>query len=259
MTDLHMHTVFCDGNNTPEEMVRSAMEKGFSCVGISGHSYTWYDESYCMSQKGTEEYRQELARLKTAYAGKIRVLCGVEQDLFAGRAEGFDYAIGSVHYFRFGEDYVPVDHTPDCLREAADKYCGGDFYTLCEAYFDTVSHVIEETGADIIGHFDLICKYNEKLHLFDESHPRYIAAWQRAARKLLETGKPFEVNLGAVIRGLRSEPYPSKPILDWLIANGASFVVNSDSHASEAVGYSHEEWETYILSHGGKIAPIGNR
>ena len=26
-SDLHMHTVFCDGKNTPEEMVLSAIDK----------------------------------------------------------------------------------------------------------------------------------------------------------------------------------------------------------------------------------------
>ena len=33
-----MHTCYCDGKNTPEEMVQSAIEKGLSTVGISGHS-----------------------------------------------------------------------------------------------------------------------------------------------------------------------------------------------------------------------------
>ena len=29
--ELHSHTTFCDGNNTPEEMVKAAIEKGFLC------------------------------------------------------------------------------------------------------------------------------------------------------------------------------------------------------------------------------------
>ena len=38
MFDLHMHTVFSDGRDTPEEMVREAIRKGLETVGISDHS-----------------------------------------------------------------------------------------------------------------------------------------------------------------------------------------------------------------------------
>ena len=33
--DLHMHTTFCDGKNTPEEIVLYAIDKGFSAIGFS--------------------------------------------------------------------------------------------------------------------------------------------------------------------------------------------------------------------------------
>ena len=36
--NLHTHTLFCDGRDTPEDMVLSAIEKGFSVLGFSGHS-----------------------------------------------------------------------------------------------------------------------------------------------------------------------------------------------------------------------------
>ena len=39
--DLHMHTVYCDGHDTPEDMVLSAIDKGLDTVGISAHSYTF--------------------------------------------------------------------------------------------------------------------------------------------------------------------------------------------------------------------------
>ena len=34
MRDLHMHTVFSDGKNTPEEMVQEAIRLGLDTVGI---------------------------------------------------------------------------------------------------------------------------------------------------------------------------------------------------------------------------------
>ena len=51
--DLHMHTTYCDGLSSAEEMIQSAINKGLAVVGISGHSFTPHDPSYCMSREGT--------------------------------------------------------------------------------------------------------------------------------------------------------------------------------------------------------------
>ena len=48
LSNLHTHSTFCDGVNTPEEIVKSAVERGFSSVGFSGHGYTDFDLCYCM-------------------------------------------------------------------------------------------------------------------------------------------------------------------------------------------------------------------
>ena len=177
--DLHMHTAYCDGANTPEEMVLSAIDKGLSTVGVVCHSYTACDASYCIRQEAIPRFIAEMRYLRAAYYDRIHVLCGVEQDYCSDYpTDDFDYVIGSVHYLKRGEDYTPVDESPAILLDAAEKYFGGDIYALCEAYFNTVADVANRTGCDIIGHFDLITKFNEGGRLFDESHPRYVKAYQ---------------------------------------------------------------------------------
>ena len=42
--NLHTHTTFCDGKDTPEELVEAAIAKGFDSIGFSGHSYMYYSE-----------------------------------------------------------------------------------------------------------------------------------------------------------------------------------------------------------------------
>ncbi|MBQ0005173.1 MAG: hypothetical protein KBS68_04840, partial [Clostridiales bacterium] len=96
------------------------------------------------------------------------------------------------------------------------------------------------------GHFDLISKVNEKDHLFDEHHPRYVAAWQKAADKLLESGRPFEINTGAISRGYRTQPYPSLEMIEYLKERGASFVLASDSHNTETLCYDFDKYEKYL-------------
>ena len=238
--DLHVHTTFSDGKNTPEEMVLAAIEAGLAVIGFSDHSHTAFDESWCMSVDSTAAYRAEIARLKAKYAGEICVLCGVEQDYYSELPpDGFDYVIGSVHYIKADGDYIPVDESAQIMHDAAQRFFGGDIYALIEKYYRTVADVVHKTGADIIGHFDLICKFNEQTPFFDEHHPRYVNAWQSAADALLQTEKPFEINSGAVLRGYKTVPYPSAEIQEFLCSRGAAFVDSSDSHNTAALLTAH--------------------
>ena len=68
--------------------------------------------------------------------------------------------------------------------------------------------------------------------------------------KLLDTEKPplFEINFGAVIRGYRTEPYPSKPILEYLKARGAKFILSGDSHTVDNVMKAAEIMKAYSSS-----------
>ena len=258
--DWHLHTRYCDGQASPGEMAAAALAAGLDALGFSGHSYTFFDETWCMSPAGTEAYRQEVKALREQYAGKLDIFCGVEQDFYSAEpTAGYDYVIGSVHYVKAGERWLPVDESPALLRAGAEEGFGGDIYAFAEAYFETVGRVSEIPGCSVVGHFDLIAKFNERELLFDEGHPRYVAAWQAAAEKLLRSGLPFEVNTGAVARGYRTFPYPAPPILRWLGDRGAWLLLNSDSHAPGTLCYGFEEWRRAAEALGCRFldAPIG--
>ena len=242
--DFHAHTNYCDGSNTPAEMVRAAAEQGLKVFGLSGHGYTPYDESYCMLPEEEAAYERDVRALAEEYAGKLEVLCGVEQDCLAGKpARDWDYVIGSVHYIDCGEEggIIPIDESRKLWLEIVDRYFGGDVYAMIEKYYETESIVCRNTDADVIGHFDLITKYNRggeggcKGELFDEGDPRYIAAWQKAADQLLEADVPFEINTGGMSRGYRTDAYPAKPIRDYIAARGGKFILSSDSHNTETL------------------------
>ena len=235
--DLHTHTTYSDGKNTPEEMILAAAYEGLDTIGISDHSYTSIDESYCIKKDKIAEYAAEISALKEKYRGKIEVLCGIEQDYFSDEpTDMFDYAIGSVHYIKAGGEYIPVDESAEILKKAADKHFGGDMYALVEEYYRLEADVIRKTNADIIGHFDLITKFQERTPLFDENNPRYISAWKKACDELLKTKKPFEINTGAISRGYRTTPYPSEEIRQYILENNGTLILSSDSHATDSVG-----------------------
>ena len=245
--DLHMHTVFCDGKSTAEEMVLSAIEKGLDTVGIATHSYTDMDTLYCIKKDDIPRFQAEVNALKIKYADKIRVLCGVEQDYFSNCSiDGFDYAIGSVHYFLVDGKFYHVDHSEKFFLENVKNVFNGDFYSAVENYFSTFANVIEKTGADIIGHFDLINKFNEGDRLFSTKHPRYVNAYKKALKKLLKTGKPFEVNTGAISRGYRTEPYPSSDALNIIKQNGGTLILSSDAHNKDNLAYQFDIWQKLL-------------
>ncbi|MBE6714158.1 MAG: histidinol-phosphatase HisJ family protein [Ruminococcaceae bacterium] len=247
--DLHIHSTFSDGRSTPEEIVLFAIEKGLCVIGFSDHSETAFDPGYCMKREDYGAYRREISSLKEKYKDSIRILCGIEQDLYSDPVdadEGFDYIIGSVHYVRKGEHFLPVDKSASDLKNSVLEYYSGDYLAFAEDYYKAVAEIPKKTNADIIGHFDLVTKFNEREPLIDESSERYIKAWRAAADKLLESGIPFEVNTGVIVRGYKSHPYPARQILTYLLSRGASFVLSGDSHRAANVAFEFPRWEEYI-------------
>ena len=256
LADFHAHTNYCDGANTVGEMIRSAADKGLKAFGLSGHGYTPYDESYCMLPEDEAAYAREIRALAAEYAECVEILCGVEQDCLAGKpTRNWDYVIGSVHYIDCspeGGGIVVIDESREIWLDIVDRYFGGDIYAMIEKFYETAASVVDMTGADIIGHLDLITKYNKggeggrQGALFDEGHPRYVVAWQKAVDQLLKTGVPFEINTGGMSRGHRTDAYPAQPIRDYIAAKGGRFILSSDSHNTETLCSRFEEYRDYL-------------
>nr|MCR4719031.1 hypothetical protein [Bacillota bacterium] len=111
-------------------------------------------------------------------------------------------------------------------------------------YFSTVAKI---KNAQIIGHFDLISKFNEGFCLFDESDERYMKSYKKALDILLKQNVIFEINTGAIARGFRSEPYPSIDILNYIKKHGGKTILSSDCHAKENLMFGFDKYQSYIL------------
>ncbi len=248
--DYHVHTLYCDGTASAQAMVQSAIDKGMEAIGFSGHAFTSFDDGWCMSLEGTKRYIYEIGELKVKYSGQIDIYCGAEWDMYSeGPRDGFEYLIGAVHY-ALRDKLRSVDESPETFKRLAAECFSGDYYALAEKYYTDVADVISATGADIIGHFDLITKFNEGDCLFDTNSERYKDAWRKACDKLLKTGKPFEINTGAITRGLRTKPYPSKEITDYIGERGGTFILSSDSHAAGSLLFGFDDIEKYLKEKG---------
>ena len=242
-SNYHTHTSFCDGRHTPEEMVLQAIRLGCPELGFSGHSYTFFDESYCMSKENTKAYAAAVREVQQKYGDKIKIRLGIEQDYYSEEStDGYDYVIGSVHYVKKDGVYLAVDHSRDMQIENVDRFYGGDFYSFIEDYYEAVADVYRKTRCQIIGHFDLVTKFNKNGQLFDPKHPRCQTAANKALDALLDTPAVLEVNTGAMSRGYTDAPYPAQDILNKWRSAGKKIIFSSDCHSKDHILFG---WELY--------------
>lgn len=251
LQNLHTHTTYCDGHDTPEEMILAATRKGFSSIGFSGHSYMHYAKGHSMSEQGTEDYKQEIRALKKKYDGVIDVFCGLEFDMYSEiDLSGYDYLIGSVHYFRIGDGYVGFDRSAEVVEGVINTYFGGDGMRYAKAYYESVAHLPEYGDIDILGHFDLITKHMEKRHFFDPASPEYLKAATEAIDALRGKIPLFEVNTGAIARGYRTTPYPTLPLLKEFRDHGYGAVISSDCHDTRMLDCAFDDATALLAAAG---------
>lgn len=248
---VHCHTSLCDGNNTPAEMAKAAFKCGVKVLGLSGHSHTPHDDSYCMSVENTRAYREEIARLNGEYAGRLTILCGLEWDQWSDEnLIDWDYTVGSAHYVTGPQSGIrhSVDHNLETLQAAFDDF-GGDGLAMAEAYFAAVAQVAEK-GPTILGHFDLIKKLNGDGRFFDESHPRYRAAALAALEAAIGKVGALEINTGGVARGYREEFYPAPFLLRRWKELGGKVVLTADAHHVDGLLFGFAQAAEYAKQAG---------
>ncbi len=232
LQNLHTHSVYCDGKDTPEEMILTAIDKGFDSIGFSGHSYMYFAEDHSMSLPGTEEYKKEVRRLQEKYAGKIDVFLGLEFEMYSTQVDltGYDYLIGSSHYFNFGDKIVGFDRSAEVVKGVIDDCFGGDGMKYAKEFYRNLARLPEYGDFDILAHFDLITKHAETHDFFDTESDEYKEYAVRAAEALAGKIPYFEVNTGAISRGYRTTPYPSMFIMKELKRLGFKAMISSDCH-----------------------------
>lgn len=250
LSNYHTHTTFCDGENTPEEMVLAAIDAGLREFGFSGHSHLDSEPEWTMSVEGTKEYKETVRALKKKYKDKINIRLGIEQDYWSDTDDlsDYEYVIGAVHSIN-GEDttWSSIDYKLENFEKCLELYCDGDKMTAAEKYFELVGNLYEKTHCKIIAHFDLITKFNHQFEVetgkpyIDTEDKRYIAAETKALEKLTKTPVIFEINTGGMARGYSDKPYPSERVLKYLAEKGAPVILSSDTHSKDTVNYGFDE------------------
>lgn len=243
--NYHTHTTWCDGRDTPTAMVEAALARGFDELGFSSHARLPDLVEGNLTPSTAVAYAAEIRALAATHADRIRVLLGVEADYIPGdttpeqaryRHLGLDYLIGSIHTVVAPDGgHVPVDHTPDLLVAGLKAHFGGDAEAYLHTYFAQLREMVIRYDFDILGHPDLVRKFNGRLAYFDETAPWYVEELERTAETIAASGKIVEVNTGGISRGWMDDAYPSPAFRSLLRARGVRFILSSDAHFAEGL------------------------
>jgi len=250
--NLHVHTTYADGKDRPEEMIAEAIARGFDGIGFSEHSYMRFsDYPYQMTVEDTQRYKAEIRALKAKYRGVIDIFCGMEYEFYSDvPSDGFDYLIGSVHYLDFDGTIRGFDRGLAETLAYVDTNFGGDGLRFARQYYETVACLPQKGRFDILGHFDLMTKNNEKGRFVDVTAKAYLDAGFEAIHALKGKIPLFEVNTGAISRGYRTSPYPQMAFLREFQRLGFGVVITSDCHDRTHIDCFYEEAHALIREAG---------
>ena len=114
--NLHVHSTFCDGKDTPTEMIEEAIKRGFDSLGFSIHSFVSCSPIRIDPER-IRAYSEEIERLKPIYADRIKIFRGIEHDYYSDSTpNGYDYNLIAVHYLKIDGIYH------DCTVRAVKQF-----------------------------------------------------------------------------------------------------------------------------------------
>jgi histidinol-phosphatase (PHP family) len=290
--NYHTHCHFCDGKGTPGEFAAAALARGMTALGFSSHATLPFPTKWHLPAGRLDAYCAAVRAVAAEYRGRLDVRMGFEADYLPGLMApdaAFllerrpDYVIGSVHYGdAFGDGgpatkapggvgvsdahqgdastrgqlgeaaYWTIDYSPEAFADGVQRIYGGEVRQAVTRYYGLVAAMVERHRLDVVGHLDLVKKFNAGGRFFDELAPWYRDAVFTALDAVAAAGVVLEVNTAAVARGFSPDPYPSYWILRRAKELGIPLTLNADAHAPEMLTASFEEV-------AGALAEIGFR
>ena len=243
-TNYHSHSNFSDGKGEPELYVKSAIEKGMYAYGFSCHSPLPFESGWNMKFEQLRNYVNEINRLKHKYHGSIKLYLSLETDYVKNligpdqfKKYSLDYTLGSVHFLEFFANgkVWDFDRSNDWFQKGLEELFNNDIKRLVEFYYQQVTDMVKIYRPDVIGHFDLIKKFNGRANYFNEDAGWYKEIVFGVLDVVAETGAIIEVNTRGVLKKLCDEFYPSNFILKRCLEKRIPLTLSADTHNPEDV------------------------
>jgi histidinol-phosphatase (PHP family) len=252
-TDMHVHSCFSsDSSQQPEEIIETAIQKGFSYVYFTDH----HDADFPIAPENPDmdfqldfpAYFEKLGTLREQYKNQIEIRIGVEQGICPETADkvtqlsaqyDFDFIIGSSHLTGLinGDPYYPSYYKGMSNVEAYRKY-----------FMSEVENVKRTSAFDVYGHLDYAVRYcPDKSFIYNFSDYRDI--FEKLFRLLIEKGKGIEINTAGISKIGFAHPHIDALKL-YKSMGGEIVTVGSDAHVKENIGFGFDVAEDMLKEVG---------
>ncbi|MDR1025775.1 MAG: histidinol-phosphatase HisJ family protein [Lactobacillus sp.] len=259
----HCHTDFSDGTSSVEEMIKRAVELGFTEIGITDHievhkNIETSPERELVISKGWDRiHKSKFSELNPAINQHIKtirevakkypidVLVGFEVDFFCYDKwlEGFnefrkdldiDYLISGNHFT------TTPDNENVIFATSIDKYSENeeDARQYIRTHFSNIKKAIESGIFSFIAHLDFI-RWSGAVGEFDYKDER-----MELIEALAKTGTPTEINT----KGIKSigDFYPAQWMLKEMNVRKIPIVISDDAHHTSQVGIHFDKAEEML-------------
>ena len=123
---LHVHSTWSDGQNTIREMAEACIARGLTYLGLTDHSKT---AAYAggLNEEDLRHQHEEIDQLNKEFAGRLRILKGIECDILRDGSMDFaddilatlDFVVASIHSLF---NLSPEEQTQRMLRAISNPY-----------------------------------------------------------------------------------------------------------------------------------------
>lgn len=252
-SNYHIHSNYCDGKNSLEEMVQAAVSAGLTSIGFTGHAPLPYENDWTMKKEEVCCYMEEVRSLAEKYKEKIDISLGMEIDYFMDLEDissdskalipELDFFIGSIHTIGKMKNGMAadIDYTAEIFEEGIKDCYGGSVEAFIKRYYEALGNMAIKLKPDIIGHMDIVKKNNEQHRFFDEQDEWYQEAAKACLDKIKRSGSIVEINTGGMIRYGDRCLYPAEWLMEEIRAREIPITLNADSHTVEGINYAYEE------------------
>lgn len=238
IADYHVHTEFSDDSTEPmENIIHKAIDMNIAEICFTDHVDYGIKADHDEKPKEGQlfnvdypEYFKKIAELKKTYQGRIAIKAGLEFGMQTHTIEKFkkifdtydlDFVILSCHQVRDKEFYsfdFQKGKTPDEYN--------------AEYYQEIYNCVCQYKNYSVIGHLDMIQRYNDSLYPFEKSKEII----SKILARTIADDKGIEVNTSSFRYGLK-DLTPSREILKlYYELGGKTITIGSDCHKAEDIG-----------------------
>ena len=261
LTNYHIHSIYCDGQDDPEEIILEAIQRGFKSIGFSSHCPMPVENNYSMKYEKLAQYCQEIRMLKSNYSKLIQIYLCLEVDFIENVIspaspivlfQQLDFTIGTVHFLwgKDGNKVYQLNTNTDAFLKAVKDGFHSNPASLIRTYFAAIRRMVETSKPTIVGCFDLLKMHNNGYVVFDIDTEFYQSEVESTLIVIKANNSILEVNTRGFYKGTSSEFSPSEKILRKALELNIPITVNTDAHNKNEIDSALTHAYEYLLEIG---------